>query len=195
MEPPRRAVFLDRDGVLNPLVFHADRLEHDSPLMADQLDVFAHAVEPLQRLHAAGYLLVVVTNQPAAAKGKTTAEALAGVREAFEAQFRALGLEFDGYQDCPHHPRSTQPALRTACDCRKPNPGLLLAAARRLGIDLRQSWMVGDRDTDVWAGQKAGCRTILIEGVEKDHHGQSDPDGRCRDIREACAAILEGVWS
>ena len=192
MAPLRRAVFLDRDGVLNPPAFYEEREEHDSPLTSDRVEIHAHAVDHLRKLRDAGYLLVVVTNQPAAAKLKTTPEDLDAVRETFLAGYRALGLEFDDYQDCPHHPRSRVPTLRLACDCRKPNPGMLLAAARRLEIDLRASWIVGDRDTDIWAGQKAGCRTILVESIEPGRNGHSEPDERCHDIVEACELILGG---
>ncbi len=190
MDVLRRAVFLDRDGVLNPQAYYAERDELDSPLTPDVLEVYDWAAPCLKRLHEAGYLLVVVTNQPAYAKGKTTLNDLMGVRERFLEHFRELGVEFDLYLSCRHHPKSTLPELRQACDCRKPMPGLLLQAARELRIDLRASWIVGDRDTDVWAGEKAGCRTILVLSPERGRNGRSEPEHRCGDLAEACEVIL-----
>ena len=190
MDGLRRAVFLDRDGVLNPQAYYAERDELDSPLSSEDLEVYDWAAPHLRSLRDAGYLLVVVTNQPAYAKRKTTADDLAAVREAFLARFRELGVEFDLYLSCRHHPQSAIPELRKACDCRKPMPGMLLRAARELAIDLRASWIVGDRDTDVWAGEKAGCTTVLVRSPEQGHNGHSDPDHRCGNLAEACELIL-----
>jgi D-glycero-D-manno-heptose 1,7-bisphosphate phosphatase len=190
MDGLRRAVFLDRDGVLNPQAYYADRGELDSPLTPDRLEVNDWAAPYLQRLRQAGYLLVVVTNQPAYAKRKTSLDNLVGVRERFLEHFRALGVEFDLYLSCRHHPKSELPELRRTCDCRKPMPGLLLQAARELEIDLRSSWMIGDRDTDIFAGEKAGCRTILVRSPEAGHNGHSEPEYRCNNLIDACHVIL-----
>jgi D-glycero-D-manno-heptose 1,7-bisphosphate phosphatase len=190
MDGLRRAVFLDRDGVLNPQAYYAERDELDSPLSTEDLEVYDWAAPHLKRLREAGYLLVVVTNQPAYAKQKTTADDLTAVREAFLARFRTLGVEFDLYLSCRHHPQSAVLDLRKVCDCRKPMPGMLLRAARELAIDLRSSWIVGDRDTDIWAGEKAGCTTVLVRSPEQGHNGHSDPDYRCGDLVEACELIL-----
>ncbi|MBM3476701.1 MAG: HAD family hydrolase [Armatimonadetes bacterium] len=190
MDELRRAVFLDRDGVLNPQAYYAERDELDSPLATEDLRVYEGVAPCLKRLRDAGYLLVVVTNQPAYAKQKTTADDLTAVREAFLARFRELGVEFDLYLSCRHHPQSAIPELRQSCDCRKPMPGMLLRAARELAIDLRSSWIVGDRDTDIWAGEKAGCTTVLVRSLEQGHNGHSNPDYRCGDLAEACELIL-----
>jgi len=190
MDELRRAVFLDRDGVLNPQAYYAERDELDSPLTPEALTIYDWAAPCLKRLHESGYLLVVVTNQPAYAKRKTTLDDLAGVRDRFLEHFRELGVEFDLYLSCRHHPKSALPELRQACDCRKPMPGLLLQAARALEIDLRASWIIGDRDTDIWAGEKAGCRTILVRSLEEGRNGHSQPEHRCEDLVEACDVIL-----
>jgi D-glycero-D-manno-heptose 1,7-bisphosphate phosphatase len=190
MDGLRRAVFLDRDGVLNPQAYYAERDELDSPLTADDLQVHESVAPCLRRLREAGYLLVVVTNQPAYAKRKTTLDDLHAVRDLFLARFRELGVEFDLYLSCRHHPQSEVLELRQSCDCRKPMPGLLLRAARELEIDLRSSWIIGDRDTDIWAGEKAGCRTILVRSPERGLNGKSEPDHRCENVAEACTIIV-----
>jgi len=190
MQELRRAVFLDRDGVLNPQAYYQERDELDSPLTAEDLQVYEWVAPCLGRLRDAGYALVIVTNQPAYAKRKTTLDDLVSVREAFLAAFRELGVEFDLYVSCRHHPESAIPELRKICDCRKPMPGMLLQAARELGLDLRASWIIGDRDTDVWAGQKVGCRTVLVRSPERGHNGHSEPDHRCENLAEACRIIL-----
>lgn len=190
MEVLHRAVFLDRDGVLNQQAYYEDRDELDSPLRPEDLHIHAWVAPYLRKLKEAGYLLIVVTNQPAYAKRKTTMGALEAVRLAFVSEFRKLGVDFDLYLSCWHHPQSSVPQLRKQCDCRKPMPGMLLEAARTLAIDLRASWLIGDRDTDIWAGEKAGCRTILVESPEPGHNGRSEPDYRCRSLVEACEIIL-----
>jgi len=190
MNALRRAVFLDRDGVLNPQAYYEERDELDSPLKPDDLRVHEWVAPHLQRLQQSGYLLVVVTNQPAYAKRKTTLDDLAAVKDSFLDHFRSLGVEFDLYVCCRHHPESAIPELRKSCDCRKPMPGMLLQAARELAIDLRASWIIGDRDTDIWAGEKAGCRTVLVRSLERGLNGRSQPDYRCEDVVEACELIL-----
>ncbi|MGQ9731781.1 MAG: D-glycero-alpha-D-manno-heptose-1,7-bisphosphate 7-phosphatase [Candidatus Zipacnadales bacterium] len=194
MKRRQRAVFLDRDGVLNLPVYYPERDEHDSPLWAKQLVIYRQAAPHLERLRKAGFLLIIVTNQPAWAKGKTTHEDLEAVRDKLLEDFRALGVEFDGYYCCYHHPtESIIDPLRIVCECRKPSPGLLRQAADDWGIDLRASWMIGDRDTDIQAGQSVGCRTILVESTEQGYRGRSNPDFRCRDLVEACHIILKGT--
>jgi D-glycero-D-manno-heptose 1,7-bisphosphate phosphatase len=151
----RRAVFLDRDGVLvaeGPLGWHGP----------SALQLLPGAVAATARLHAAGFLLVVVTNQPVVARGQMTEEELSEAHRRLCDQIRAGGGAIDAVETCPHHPDADLEGYRVDCQCRKPRPGLLLTAAARLGIDLQRSYMVGDRRTDIEAGRKAGCRTIQV---------------------------------
>jgi D-glycero-D-manno-heptose 1,7-bisphosphate phosphatase len=149
-----RAVFLDRDGVI---------LEEDGLLVdPGAIRVAPGVPQALARLRRAGFELVVVTNQPVVARGLTSEEGVAEIHEHVGGLLAAAGAEIRAFYVCPHHPSADVPEYRVACDCRKPRPGLLLRAAKDVGIDLSHSFMVGDRLSDVAAGARAGCRTILV---------------------------------
>ena len=152
----RRTVFLDRDGVL---VEDVDLLTR-----ADQLRLLPGVPVALNALRNAGFVLVVISNQPVVARGLVTEQDVVTVHtELGRLILAAGGPTLDRMYFCPHHPKATLPAYRLDCDCRKPKPGLLLRAARELNLDLRTSFMVGDRITDIIAGAKAGCRTVLVQ--------------------------------
>jgi D-glycero-D-manno-heptose 1,7-bisphosphate phosphatase len=169
----RRAVFLDRDGVLNPMVERGGRLR--APLALEDFRPFPWAGACVGRLRAAGFLALVVSNQPDVATGGLAPATLEGMHRRLR---EATGV--DGIYVCPH-------ADADGCDCRKPRPGLLRAAARERGVDLGASWLVGDRWRDVEAGRAAGCATILVDGpVER----PVVPDHRAADLREAVTIIL-----
>lgn len=169
---PNRAVFLDRDGVLNELWWNDDAEQLDAPLIPDRLRLIDGAAEAVRQLRDKGYRVFVVTNQPAAAKGKTTLERLYDVRLAFVKRMRALGAEFDGVLLCPHYPKAQELTRETflvqRCSCRKPAPGLILRAAQTYNLDLSQSVMAGDSHTDVLAGRAAGTRTAFIGALKCD---------------------------
>jgi D-glycero-D-manno-heptose 1,7-bisphosphate phosphatase len=146
----------------------------------------------LRRLAEAGWRLIGVSNQPAAAKGAISLPELQAIQAQVVELLAAEGAMFDDFRLCWHHPEGVVPELIGVCDCRKPAPGMLLAAARHLGIDLTRSWMVGDTDADVFAGQAAGCATILIEQPGSAHKrgGDAHPDGRAPDLATAADLIL-----
>lgn len=145
----RPAVFLDRDGVLVIPEFRDGRSY--APRTLDKFAIYPGAREALSRLREAGYLLVVVTNQPDIGNGKVAA----AVVDEMHAAIRAA-LPIDRIELCPHGQGAN-------CDCRKPKPGMLLKAAEACGIDLAASYMVGDRASDVAAGEAAGCTTVFID--------------------------------
>ena len=157
-----RAVFLDRDGTLNANVYYADSGEWESPRTRDALALLPGVIPALTRLQDAGFRLFLVTNQPSFAKGKTALANLEDVRAALDEQLAAHGIHFTQSYYCYHHPTSTV-AGYGVCECRKPSPFFLQHAARDYGIDLAQSWMVGDRATDIACGQNAGTRTVFID--------------------------------
>jgi D-glycero-D-manno-heptose 1,7-bisphosphate phosphatase len=142
----RRAVFLDRDGVL-------DRRPppHEYVTSVEALEVLPGVPEAVASLRAAGYLPIVVSNQRGVARGLVGEEVLAAI----ERKLLDAGVAVEAFYYCRHD-------LDEGCDCRKPRPGLLLQAAREHGVDLRASVMVGDEETDVEAGRAAGCRTVRI---------------------------------
>jgi D-glycero-D-manno-heptose 1,7-bisphosphate phosphatase len=151
----RRAVFLDRDGVIN--------VDHGYVHRVDDFRFVPGSAQALQRLCAAGWHLVVVTNQSGIARGLYTADDYDRFTAHLQNELRAIGVSLDAVHCCPHLPDAALPAYRQACDCRKPGPGMLLRAARELSIDLGASVMVGDRLTDVLAGRAAGVgRCVLV---------------------------------
>lgn len=185
----RRACFLDRDGVLNHLVLRPETGERDGPLGAEEMEAMAGCGRWLAAARDAGYLLVVITNQPAYAKGKTTRERLESAQAKLERQLEAQGVTLDGVYSCYHHPTESKvPELACECECRKPKPGLIQQAADELGIDVSRSWMIGDRQSDILAGKAAGCRTIYVEGGQ----GPSAPeaDFQCSSLGSAVQTIL-----
>ncbi len=150
-----RAVFLDKDGTL----------VEDVPYNVDpeRIRLMPGAAEGLFLLHTAGYELVVVSNQSGVARGMFGEEALGPVEERLRALLREVEVPLAGFYYCPHHPEGSVRSYAVECDCRKPRPGMILRAARDLGIDLERSWFVGDILNDVEAGRRAGCETILID--------------------------------
>jgi D-glycero-D-manno-heptose 1,7-bisphosphate phosphatase len=187
------AAFLDRDGVLNKLVPDPSSRLPESPLDPEQVAIVPGAASALRALRAAGYLLVGASNQPAAAKGVVDLEQLERVQARVLELLAREGAGLDAFELCFHHPAGTVPELTRACACRKPAPGMLLAAASALSIDLGASWMVGDSDGDVAAGKAAGCRTISIENPASAHRrtGRSAADERVRDLAAAAELIVD----
>jgi D-sedoheptulose 7-phosphate isomerase len=158
----RPCVFLDRDGVVNAMVYHSDFGLVDSPANAAEVRLLPGVATAIDRLRAAGFLVVIVSNQPGAAKGKTSALQLEAVDAEVHRQLAAHGAAVDAVYLCLHHPGGVLAELATDCACRKPRPGLLLRAAADYGVALDRSFMVGDGVTDVAAGRAAGVRTVFL---------------------------------
>ncbi len=187
-----RAVFLDRDGVLI----------EDVHLIVDpaKVRVLPGVVDALTRLKSAGFKLVVVTNQTVVARGLATEADVAHLNRHMAGLLTTQGAPaLDAIHVCPHHPKASLPQYRQACECRKPAPGMLVRAARELGVALSLSYLVGDRLTDIAAGARAGCRTALVEtGRHVDAPIESAepvdpslrPDHVCRDLAAAADWIL-----
>jgi D-glycero-D-manno-heptose 1,7-bisphosphate phosphatase len=190
----RRAVFIDRDGVLNELVPDPDSRLPESPLESDQVRLVPGAAAAAARLRADGWALAGVTNQPAAAKGRVSVGRLEEVQRRVVELLRAEGVQFDAWRMCLHHPDAVIPELSGRCDCRKPKPGMLLDAGRQLGVDMARSWMVGDTNADVEAGAAAGCRTILVENPASAHkRGDTRaPDAVASDLSHASTLLAAG---
>lgn len=150
-----RAVFLDKDGTL--IV--------DVPYNVDpaRIELYPDAGPALNQLQNEGFKLIVISNQAGVARGYFAETALDAVMTTLRAQVGACGVHLDGFYYCPHHPDGSVAAYAVECACRKPLPGLIQQAAHEHGIDLGRSWMVGDILNDVEAGNRAGCRTVLID--------------------------------
>jgi D-glycero-D-manno-heptose 1,7-bisphosphate phosphatase len=186
------AVFLDRDGVLNELVPDPPSGAWESPLQVEDVRLLPGAAEAARELVGAGFALVCVSNQPAAAKGKVTVERLGAVHARVIELLAQAGVRLQASRLCLHHPDGVVLELSGPCACRKPAPGMLLDAARALELDLGACWMVGDTDADVAAGQAAGCRTVLIEhpySIRK-RSGKANADLAGSDLAHGVAQLL-----
>lgn len=173
----RRAVFLDRDGVLNR-AFVRNGTPHP-PRNASELEILPRVLEALTRLRAAGFLLVVVTNQPDVARGTATRESVERINSELTAN-----LPLDALFICYHDNADD-------CTCRKPKPGLLFQARDALCIDLSRSFMIGDRLGDIEAGSRAGCRTVFIDyHYQEPRPGRDSFDFTCGSLDEAASWIL-----
>lgn len=159
-----KAVFLDRDGTINELVWRPDEKFWDSPYSLDEFKLLPGAASAIKKIHSLGYLALVVSNQPGVAKRKCTPEFLEALNHKMKDLLAQEGAALDGIYYCLHHPESSLSELKAVCDCRKPLPGLVFQAAKEKQIDLSASFFIGDRETDVAAGQKAGCTAIKIKG-------------------------------
>jgi len=158
----RPAVFLDRDGVINPLIYHRDHGIVDSPFTLRQFTVLPGVPQAIRLLNQLDFAVVIVSNQPGVAKGHFGPELLDDFDDQLERALEPQGAYVDAIFYCLHHPDAVISSLRANCPCRKPGPGMLLKAAERMCLSLADSFMVGDGLTDIEAGHRADCRTIFI---------------------------------
>ena len=187
-----RALFLDRDGVVDDLVFYRDTGAWESPRALHELRMRTASFEPLREAHRAGWLIFLITNQPSYAKGKCPLEDLRNVHERVLEELRNGGVTITDSYVCYHHPESTIDGYGR-CECRKPSPFFIREAARTHAIELRESWMVGDQDTDVVTGINAGCRTALLKYEHSgSKRGSVRPDITCSDLAELVHYIVHG---
>lgn len=149
-----KAIFLDKDGTLIPDIPY----NVNPQLITLQADV----IDGLKRLQNEGYLFIIISNQSGVARGYFEEQALEGVEQRLKELLSREGITLSGFYYCPHHADGTVEGYNIDCDCRKPQPGMLLQAANEYDIDLSASWMIGDILNDVEAGNRAGCRTVLI---------------------------------
>lgn len=176
-----RAVFLDRDGVINGMVRRGE--EVDSPQHPGEFRLLPGATAGIRKLNTLGLRVVVVSNQPGIAKGKSTHRHLEQTTKLMLYCLRYDGATLDGVYYCLHHPQAVVDEYRTSCRCRKPGPGLLESAASDLRLDLQLSYMVGDRGIDILAGKTCGCTTVLV-GDSADRV-DAQPDVVCSDLEAA----------
>ncbi|OCH33649.1 D-glycero-beta-D-manno-heptose-1,7-bisphosphate 7-phosphatase [Aliivibrio fischeri] len=148
------AVFIDRDGVIN--------VDRGYVHKRDDFEYIDGVFEATKKLKEMGYLLVLVTNQSGIARGMFTEDQFEILTEWMDWNFADNGVDFDGIYYCPHHPEATVEKYKEACDCRKPNPGMLVSAQRFLDIDMENSIMIGDKKEDMMAAQAAGVGTRIL---------------------------------
>jgi D-glycero-D-manno-heptose 1,7-bisphosphate phosphatase len=175
--PGQRAVFLDRDGVINQAIVRDGKPY--PPQSVGQLTIMPGAAAALQSLKQAGFLLIVVTNQPDIARGKQTLAAVEAIH-----QLLRQTLPLDDFFLCPHDDADR-------CECRKPRPGLLVQGADKHHIDLSRSFMVGDRWRDIEAGAAAGCATVWIDFGYQEKRSSIEPTAIVNSLQRAVDWILE----
>lgn len=150
----RPAVFLDRDGTINEEKNYLHRIE--------DFQFIDGSCEAIKKFNQAGYLVLVVTNQSGVARGYFSLEDVEILHQHMAERLAAADAHVDGFYICPHHPEAGQGEFQRVCSCRKGEPGMLLKAAKEHGIDLGRSYMVGDKEADIEAGEKAGCSSLLV---------------------------------
>ena len=178
----QRAAFLDRDGVIN--------VDHDYVHDKEHFEWVPGVREAARRLHEAGFLLVVVTNQSGIGRGFYTEADFLELTEWMKAEFAAAGAPIADVRFCPHHPEKAQGAYRMECNCRKPRPGMILDAAKALDIDLSRSILFGDKPGDCTAGRLAGVPERVLLGTDG-----VVPPGVSEDATRSAASLLAAVES
>ena len=184
----QRAVFMDRDGTISEEVGYVN---HPS-----RFRLFPYAVEAIKHLNQNGWLAIVVTNQAGVARGYFPEQMIETVHTDMTKQINDGGGRLDAIYYCAHHPSVGEPPYRIDCDCRKPKPGLIMRAAEEFDIDLKQSWMVGDRYSDVELAHNANVKSMLVlsgYGRGEWEHQRSSwsqrPDAVAEDFLEAVLLI------
>lgn len=159
----QKAIFLDRDGTINKYVGFLTNI--------DDFRLLPGATDAIRQINESGYLAIVVTNQPVIARGEVSLAELNEIHNKMETLLGQGGAYIDDIFYCPHHPdrgfEGERSEYKTECECRKPKPGMLMQAAEKYNIDLKESWMIGDSISDMQAGESAGCKVLLIGDAEK----------------------------
>lgn len=190
-----KAVFMDRDGILNP-TWGKDVYDNpESPLLFEDFRIFPYVGKTVRDINRLGFLAIVATNQPAYAKGKMSRHDLIKMHLTLFKEAAKAGGKIERIYTCLHHPDPNQVKIKNLladCECRKPKPGMLLKAARDFGIALERSWMIGDSWRDVLAGEASGCKTILVS-ASTELLKKCRPDFIAEDLREAVRIIMREV--
>lgn len=177
-----KAIFFDRDGTLCE--------DRNYLRRSSEIRILPGVVQALQQLRNRGFQLIIVTNQSGVARGFFTEKDLAEIHTVLSSHFDQAGIRFAGIYHCPHLENGEVPGYSDPCECRKPQPGLLLKAAAEHDIDLKASFMIGDKTSDIEAGRRAGCRTILLSESRFSAENIQAPDWIAPDMLSAVEWIL-----
>jgi D-glycero-D-manno-heptose 1,7-bisphosphate phosphatase len=189
-----KAVFLDRDGVINPLVYNEKTSEYESPHHVEDFSVFVYVSKSIKLLRAKGYKIIVVSNQPSFAKGKTSLENIKAIEKLLFDFSEENGGLIDAQYYCYHHPNGIAPGYSKHCRCRKPGTLFLEEAIIKFNLSARQCWFVGDQDTDIKCGSSVGFNTIKINNKHSMHKsGHEEPDYFANNLPDAVMIITKGV--
>jgi len=188
LKQERKAIFLDRDGVINE--------EVDQLCKVKDLKIYDFAAKAIKKINEIGNLAIIISNQPMIAKGFMTENDLHEIHKKLEAELGKKGAKIDAIYYCSHHPEKgfagEMPELKIKCKCRKPEIGLFLKAKKDFNIDLKKSYLIGDKTSDILAGKRAGCKTILVKTGYggKDKLFNVKPDFTAKNLLEAVNNIL-----
>lgn len=181
-------MFVDRDGVINEMVPSPEG--SDSPRSVEEFKLLPGVGGAIRRLNALDFPVVLVSNQPGAAKGKYPASNLDAMTELMKSRLEKDQAFLNGIYYCMHHPEAVVAAYREVCECRKPKPGLLRQAAREMNLTLAGSYMVGDQPKDMTAGKTVGCITVFVDpGGFREVPGEADYV--CTDLVAAAHLIVQ----
>ena len=185
------AVFLDRDGVVNPLVYNQAAGEYESPHVPDDFSIYPWVLKSLRLLKNHGFYVFIVSNQPSYAKGKTSLENIQAIEKLLRDYIDDNNCLIDEYYYCYHHPNGIIPEYSVFCPCRKPGIMFLEQAASAFSLDLSASFFIGDQDTDIKCGKNAGTKTVKIinkHSIKKS--GQEVSDAFASNLYEAVEKII-----
>lgn len=185
-----KAIFLDRDGVINEMNFNKERKVFVPPYKREELKIYAGVIESLRKFQENNFKLFLVSNQPDYATGMTGLENLAEVHDELNKILESNNIDFTEYYYCYHHPSGIIPEYSIECECRKPKNYFVLKAISDYNIDKEKSWFIGDRDKDVLCGISSGLKTIRIESGYYEYKNKVDADFVVKDINEASKIIL-----
>jgi len=163
-----KAVFLDRDGVINEVIYHKEMGIVDSPFTVEQFKLLPDVGKAINKFHELGFKVIVISNQPGLAKDQYNLDILERIKEKMRIELEKDDAKLDAEYYCLHHPHAKVQKYKVICNCRKPKPGMILQATKEHDIDLAKSWIIGDGINDIKAGQDAGCKTILIGRMKCD---------------------------
>ncbi|HQY50737.1 MAG TPA: HAD-IIIA family hydrolase [Ignavibacteria bacterium] len=185
-----KAVFLDRDGVINDLIYNEFRKEYEPPHKVEDIKIFAGVKDSLKELKKNGFELFLISNQPDFAKGKTSLENLIAVKKKFMEILNDDDAFIKNDFYCFHHPEGITEGYSYNCECRKPKTFLVDKAVGNYNIDRNASWFIGDRETDIECGINAGLKTVLIKNKYNNYTDLPKPDFISVDLKSAVKIIL-----
>jgi D-glycero-D-manno-heptose 1,7-bisphosphate phosphatase len=157
-----KAVFLDRDGVINPLVYNPETGEYESPHYPEDFSIYPYTQKSLQVLKTLGFITIVISNQPSYAKGKTSLENIKAIEKLLCTFAEENGGLIDAYYYCYHHPQGIMPEYTQKCRCRKPGTLFIEQAIKKYDLSIQDCYLIGDQDTDIQCGKSMGIKTIKI---------------------------------
>jgi mannose-1-phosphate guanylyltransferase / phosphomannomutase len=184
----RKAVFLDRDGVINKEIDQLSKIEY--------FKIYSFVAKAIKKINESDYLIILITNQPMIAKGFIKEKELEMIHKKLETELGRQGAKIDAIYYCPHHPekgfKGEIKKFKIKCNCRKPEIGMLIQAKKDFNIDLKKSFLIGDKTSDILAGKKAGCQTILVKTgyAGKDKRHSVKPDFIADNLFQAVKKIL-----